>query len=96
MASKSAFVYRFVDESGNLLYEAEDGTVTTDVALAKVVDGNPVYFVPVNPGNYKVNIYIPKDNDSYVTDDFAMDESGNQVFTPIDYSIIKRNLEFLN
>lgn len=89
MASKPAFVYRFVDESGNLLYEAEDGTVTTDVALAWIVDGNPVYFVPVKPGNYKVNVYIPKDNDSYVTDDFAMDESGNQVFTPIDYSIIK-------
>lgn len=88
--SQAAFVYRFVDDLGNELYLKEDGTTTTLAEEAKLgADGKPVYFVPVKPGEYKVNIYIPKDNDSYVTDDFAMDESGNQIFTAIAYSIIK-------
>lgn len=88
--SQAAFVYRFVDNLGNELYLKEDGTTTTLAEEAKLgADGKPVYFVPVKPGEYKVNIYIPKDNDSYVTDDFAMDESGNQTFTAIAYSIIK-------
>ena len=88
--SKASFVYRFVDNEGNVLYLKEDGTTTALAEEAKLgADGKPVYFVPVKPGNYKVNIYIPKDNDTYVTDDFAMDESGNQTFSPIDYSIIK-------
>ena len=88
--SKASFVYRFVDNEGNVLYLKEDGTTTVLAEEAKLgADGKPVYFVPVKPGNYKVNIYIPKDNDTYVTDDFAMDESGNQTFSPIDYSIIK-------
>lgn len=88
--SKASFVYRFVDNEGNVLYLKEDGTTTALAEEAKLgADGKPVYFVPVKPGNYKVNIYIPKDNDTYVTDDFAMDESGNQTFSSIDYSIIK-------
>lgn len=88
--SQAAFVYRFVDNLGNELYLKEDGTTTTLAEEAKLgADGKPVYFVPVKPGEYKVNIFVPKDNDSYVTDDFAMDESGNQTFTAIAYSIIK-------
>lgn len=88
--SQAAFVYRFVDNLGNELYLKEDGTTTTLAEEAKLgADGKPVYFVPVKPGKYKVNIFVPKDNDSYVTDDFAMDESGNQTFTAIAYSIIK-------
>lgn len=88
--SQAAFVYRFVDDLGNELYLKEDGTTTTLAEEAKLgADGKPVYFVPVKPGEYKVNIFVPKDNDSYVTDDFAMDESGNQTFTAIAYSIIK-------
>lgn len=88
--SQAAFVYRFVDNLGNELYLKEDGTTTTLAEEAKLgADGKPVYFVPVKPGEYKVNIFVPKDNDSYVTDDFAMDASGNQTFTAIAYSIIK-------
>lgn len=88
--SQAAFVYRFVDDLGNELYLKEDGTTTTLAEEAKLgADGKPMYFVPVKPGKYKVNIFVPKDNDSYVTDDFAMDESGNQTFTAIAYSIIK-------
>lgn len=55
------------------------------------VDGNILDYVPKNVGNYKVALYIPKDNDTYVTNDFAMNESGEQVFSPVDYEIIKGN-----
>ncbi len=48
-----------------------------------------VVATPTAVGDYLVRIYIPKDNDSFVTDDFKMDSDGKQTFTPIDYSIVR-------
>ena len=53
------------------------------------VKNGSVINTPTNVGKYKVRIYIPKDNDSFVTDDFAMDENGDQVFVELDYEIVK-------
>ncbi len=91
-AANNAFVYRFVDEDCNLLYvSAEDESATTTVLEEAKTDdsGNPVFFVPTNVGSYHVIIYIPKDNGNFVTDDFAMDESGTQIFTAIPFDIVK-------
>ena len=53
------------------------------------VKNGSVIDTPTNVDKYKVRIYIPKDNDSFVTDDFAMDENGDQVFVELDYEIVK-------
>lgn len=53
------------------------------------VKNGSVINTPTNVDKYKVRIYIPKDNDSFVTDDFAMDENGDQVFVELDYEIVK-------
>lgn len=90
--AKDSFEYRFVDNNGKVLYvlESDAKSATSNVENAKKdTNGNPIYFVPVRVGSYNVNIFIPKDNDSYVTDDFTMDNDGNQTFTTIAYSIIK-------
>jgi hypothetical protein len=69
--AKSSFVYRFVDSDNNLLYENNEGGTTTDPSEAKLdSDGNPVFFVPTKVGSYRVRIYIPKDDESFVTSDF--------------------------
>ncbi len=55
------------------------------------VDGDKVIDTPtkVAKNPYKLRIYIPKEDDSFVTDDFKMDSDGKQTFTPIDYSIVR-------
>ncbi len=53
------------------------------------VNDDKVIDTPTKVGDYKVRIYIPKGNDSFVTDDFAMDSDGNQTFEPVDYSIVR-------
>lgn len=88
--AKSSFVYRFVDSDNNLLYENNEGGTTTDPSEAKLdSDGNPVFFVPTKVGSYRVRIYIPKDDESFVTSDFETNEAGEQVFAPVRYDVIK-------
>lgn len=71
-------------------------TVFSDIASKSVFEfkfydskENELASAPKNTGSYYVALYIPKDNDTYVTDDFAMDEDGNQTFDSIAYEIIK-------
>lgn len=88
--AKSSFVYRFVDSDNNLLYENNEGGTTTDPSEAKLdSDGNPVFFVPTKAGSYRVRIYIPKDDESFVTSDFETNDAGEQVFAPVRYDVIK-------
>lgn len=88
--AKSSFVYRFVDSDNNLLYENNEGGTTTDPSEAKLdSDGNPVFFVPTKVGSYRVRIYIPKDDESFVTSDFKTNDAGEQVFAPVRYDVIK-------
>lgn len=88
--AKSSFVYRFVDSDNNLLYENNEGGTTTDPSEAKLdSDGNPVFFVPTKVGSYRVRIYIPKDDESFVTNDFKTNDAGEQVFAPVRYDVIK-------
>lgn len=88
--AKSSFVYRFVDSDNNLLYENNEGGTTTDPSEAKLdSDGNPVFFVPTKVGSYRVRIYIPKDDESFVTSDFETNDAGEQVFAPVRYDVIK-------
>lgn len=89
-SAKSSFVYRFVDAENNLLYVKDDGETTIDVnEAARDTSGNPVYFVPTKVGDYYVRIYIPKENDSFITKDFAMNEGGEQLFEARAYNIIR-------
>lgn len=88
--AKSSFVYRFVDSDNNLLYENNEGGTTTDPSEAKLdADGNPVFFVPTKVGSYRVRIYIPKDDESFVTSDFETNDAGEQVFASVRYDVIK-------
>lgn len=88
--AKSSFVYRFVDSDNNLLYENNEGGTTTDPSEAKLdSDGSPVFFVPTKVGSYRVRIYIPKDDESFVTSDFETNNAGEQVFAPVRYDVIK-------
>lgn len=88
--AKSSFVYRFVDSDNNLLYENNEGGTTTDPSEAKLdSDGNHVFFVPTKVGSYRVRIYIPKDDESFVTSDFETNDAGEQVFAPVRYDVIK-------
>lgn len=88
--AKSSFVYRFVDSDNNLLYENNEGGTTTDPSEAKLdSDGSPVFFVPTKVGSYRVRIYIPKDDGSFVTSDFKTNDAGEQVFAPVRYDVIK-------
>lgn len=88
--AKSSFVYRFVDSDNNLLYENNEGGTTTDPSEAKLdAEGNPVFFVPTKVGSYRVRIYIPKDDESFVTSDFETNDAGEQVFAPVRYDVIK-------
>lgn len=88
--AKGSFVYRFVDSDNNLLYENNEGGTTTDPSEAKLdSDGNPVFFVPTKVGSYRVRIYIPKDDESFVTSDFETNDAGEQVFAPVRYDVIK-------
>lgn len=88
--AKSSFVYRFVDSDNNLLYENNEGGTTTDPSEAKLdSDGSPVFFVPTKVGSYRVRIYIPKDDESFVTSDFETNDTGEQVFAPVRYDVIK-------
>lgn len=89
-SAKSSLVYRFVDADNNLLYVKDDGETTIDITeAARDTSGNPVYFVPTKVGNYYVRIYIPKENDSFITSDFAMNEGGEQLFEARAYNIIR-------
>lgn len=89
-SAKSSLVYRFVDAENNLLYVKDDGETTIDInEAARDTSGNPVYFVPTKVGNYHVRIYIPKENDSFITSDFAMNEGGEQLFEARAYNIIR-------
>ena len=53
------------------------------------VEGENVVKTPVNVGDYTVRIYIPKDDESFVTDDFKTDNEGKQIFEPREYSIVR-------
>ena len=53
------------------------------------VEGENVVETPTKVGDYTVRIYIPKEDESFVTDDFKTDEAGNQVFVPVEYSIVR-------
>ncbi len=53
-------------------------------------DGAPIA-QPTKVGEYKVQIYIAKDNASYVTSDFVMDVDGNQAFETLEFGIIRGN-----
>ena len=89
-SAKSSLVYRFVDADNNLLYVKDDGETTIDInEAARDTSGNPVYFVPTKVGDYYVRIYIPKENDSFITKDFAMNEGGEQLFKARAYNIIR-------
>lgn len=89
-SAKSSLVYRFVDADNNLLYVKDDGETTIDInEAARDTSGNPVYFVPTKVGDYYVRIYIPKENDSFITSDFAMNEGGEQLFEARAYNIIR-------
>lgn len=89
--SRSVIEFVYVDEANNVLYRKADGTATTIVEEAEEIDGVKQLFVPVAVGEYFVRVFIRKDNPNFVTDDFAMDEDGEQVFAPISVSIIKGN-----
>lgn len=54
-----------------------------------VDDAGSTIATPTKVGEYKVRIYIPKANESFVMNDFAMDEDGNQIFTAKEFSITK-------
>ena len=52
-------------------------------------DGVLLEEAPIKPGDYFVEIYIDKNNENYVTADFAMDGEGNQTFTKVAVTITK-------
>ncbi len=81
------FVY--VDEDNNILYENAEGGSTIHRDEAITVDGNPQLFVPVAVGDYKVRVFIRMDNPNFVTSDFQMNSEGNQMFVPVDVSILR-------
>lgn len=89
--SRSVIEFVYVDEENNVLYRKADGTATTIVEEAEEIEGVKQLFVPVAVGEYYVRVFIRKDNPNFVTDDFAMNEDGEQVFAPIKVSIIKGN-----
>lgn len=89
--ARNVVEFVFVDEANNVLYRKADGTATTVVEEAEEIDGVKQLFVPVAVGEYYVRVFIRKDNPNFVTDDFAMNADGEQVFTPISISIIKGN-----
>lgn len=88
LALKAAFEVRFMTGDA-ILYADIDGNPVTDIANAAIVDGKPVYYVPTKVGTYSVALYIDKNNDTYVTDDFDMNADGSQKLNPVSYEIIK-------
>lgn len=52
-------------------------------------NGNALEQAPVKPGEYFVEIFIAKDNENYVTDDFDMDADGNQKLVKIPIVVTK-------
>jgi len=52
-------------------------------------DGVLLEEAPIKPGDYYVEIYIDKENPSYVTADFVMDGEGNQTYTRVAVTITK-------
>ncbi len=52
-------------------------------------NGNALEQAPVKPGEYFVEIFIAKDNENYVTDDFDMDADGNQKLVRIPIVVTK-------
>ncbi len=76
LESKGRFVFRYVDSDGNVLYKDTDGQPTADITLAEGYNenpelSNPVYFQAITLGTYRVRIYIPQHDDSYVTDNYT-------------------------
>lgn len=55
-------------------------------------DGQLLDSAPIAIGTYYVEIYIPKDDENYVTNDFTMDENGAQTFTKRTLNIVKGKL----
>lgn len=51
--------------------------------------GNALEQAPVKPGEYFVEIFIAKDNENYVTDDFDMDADGNQKLVKLPIVVTK-------
>ncbi|MDE6302831.1 MAG: hypothetical protein K2M36_04530, partial [Clostridia bacterium] len=84
----SHFQYVFVDNDNNVLYATADGGYTIDLEDALIENDEPVLFSAVNAGEYKVRIFIPKDDDTYVTSDYMFDEeTGEQTFDPYTFYI---------
>jgi len=91
-AAKDFLAIRFVDDAQNFLYAKEDGTSTTNIDDAKKVDTKPVYFVPTNPGTYSLVTFIDKDDDTFVTYDFALDLTGKQIYETRSFTITKGSI----
>lgn len=89
--ARSVVEFVYVDDADNVLYRKVDGTATTIVEEAEEIDGVKQLFVPTAVGEYRVRVFIRKDNPNFVTNDFVMNESGEQVFEAITVSIIKGN-----
>lgn len=79
---------RYLDSNGNVLYATKDG-YTTDITKAEYSESKPKLFVPTNVGNYKVALFIDKNNELYVDSGFTMNDSGEQVLKGVDFAIIK-------
>lgn len=93
IATKNVYEVKYLDGSGNVLYATKDG-YTTDITKAEGYSAdpemsNPQLFVPTNVGNYKVALFIDKNNGTYVDGRFAMNDSGEQVLSGADFAIIK-------
>lgn len=89
--ARSVVEFVYVDNNNNVLYRTVDGTATTVAEEAEEIDGVKQLFVPTAVGEYNVRVFIRKDNLNFVTDDFMMNEDGEQVFEAISVNIIKGN-----
>ena len=84
------FQYVFVDNDNRVLYATTKGGYTADLEDENILIENdePVLFRAINAGEYKVRIFIPKDDDTYVTSDYDFNaETGEQIFNPYTFYI---------
>lgn len=90
-AALSHFAFRFVNADNNLLYALSGGRYTDDPNIAlKDENDNPVLFVPVIPGEYRVRVYIPREDESFVTNDYTHDGDVQTFVHCVNQFIIRR------
>ena len=90
-AALSHFAFRFVNASNNLLYATSSGGYTDDPNIAvKDSEGNPVLYVPVATGEYRVRVYIPRDDESFVTNDYTHDGDEQTFINCVNQFIIRK------